>query len=87
MRNPLSLLKRRRKLNKNGKLSQLMMTPNQLLNRTEEVSEEDGVDEVMEVEIGPLKSINSRLAKLNVLEVMVKDMNQLKASLEYSLTN
>ncbi|KAL7381518.1 hypothetical protein ABVT39_007066 [Epinephelus coioides] len=50
----------------------------------EEVSDEDEADGVMEVEIGLLKSINDRLAKLNVLEVMMKDLNQLKASLEYS---
>ena len=52
--------------------------------RSEEVSDENEADGVIEVEIGLLKSINERLAKLNVLEVMMKDLNQLKASLEYS---
>lgn len=33
----------------------MMMTPNQLLNCIEEVSEDDGAEEVMEDEIRPLK--------------------------------
>lgn len=47
-------------------------------------ADDDGTEEVVEVETGLLRSITDRLAKLNVLEIMMKDMNQLKASLEYS---
>lgn len=42
--------------------------------RSEEVSDEDAADRVMEAAMGLLKSINDRLAKINVLEVIMKDL-------------